>query len=48
MACAYLVWVRSCFRPEKARKEVKSRRQRMAETEASRPEEPLCPRMRLD
>jgi len=48
MACIYLVWVRDCFRPEKAKTEVKSYQQRTAEAEASRPEEPLRPRMRLD
>jgi len=48
MACAYLVWVRDCFRPEKAETEVKSYQQRKAEEEAAKPKEPPRARMRLD
>ena len=48
MACGYLVWVRDCFRREKAAVEVKSYQQRKAEEEATKPEEPPRPRMRLD
>ena len=48
MACAYLVWVRDCFRPEKAEIEVRSYQQRKAEEEAANPEEQPRRRMRLD
>jgi len=48
MACAYLVWVRDCFRPEKAEIEIKSYQQRKAEEEAANPEEQPRRRMRLD
>jgi hypothetical protein len=49
MACAYLIWVRDCFRPEKYEAEVKSHGQRKAEEEAAAPaEEAPRARMRLD
>lgn len=48
MACAYLVWVRDCFRPEKKVVEVKSYQRKKDEEEASRPKETPRPRMRLD
>jgi hypothetical protein len=48
MACAYLVWVRDCFRPQEAEVEVKSYQQRRAEEAEARPAETPQPRMRLD
>ncbi len=48
MACAFLVWVRDCFSPEKDEVEVKSHQQVKAEAEAALPEEPPRARMRLD
>lgn len=48
MACIYLVWVRDCFFPEKAKTSVKSYEQIMAERKANEPKASGRPRMRLD
>jgi len=48
MACAYLVWVRDCFLPEKSEIEVKSYQQRKAEEAVAATKEPPRRRMRLD
>ena len=48
MACAFLVWVRDCFCPEKDETEVKSHQQIKAEEEAAKPKEEPRARMRLD
>ena len=48
MACAFLVWVRGCFCPEKDEVVVKSHQQIKAEEEAAKPKETPRVRMRLD